>query len=537
MLRQLFPILLVFLLGSLLSGQSFPAETIVCRAGSFTLESPLTDGQAYVYQWERSFDGGGSWLPTGTNAPSLEISNPNSGILYRMAYAPDAACLGDIACRTVTTATRLVVTIPSFAQGMTLCAGDTVFVGTTPLTTPGTHQTILTTAAGCDSIVETFLEVLPAYDELFFVDLCPGELFRGQEIGRDTIITERFTAASGCDSTVTFEVNLAFSDNPAITGPDRLCAGEVAVLTAPGAYAGYEWSDGSAGQQVTAATSGVYTLEITDFLGCTLELSHELVITDLSIDDVVATPPTCPGEPSGTLDVQATGDVDLLYSINGGEGFQLDGIFTELPAGDYDVMVENAEGCQVSQRVTVADAPALNLVANQPAELTIERGDSVPFAITADFPVVEYNWSTSSFLSCDDCPDPMAYPPVDVAITVEAVAAGGCSVSQVFSIAVKDSRRLYAPTAFSPNADDRNDRWRIYTGPRAEAISGLQIADRWGGIRFQQPEPALPPMEAGWDGRDRNGQEMDAGTYLFTATIHYADGSTKTIGGSINLMR
>ncbi|MEM6769761.1 MAG: T9SS type B sorting domain-containing protein [Bacteroidota bacterium] len=537
MFRQFLYALLVLLFSQVLIGQDFPAETIVCRVGAFTLESPLTDGQTYVYQWERSFDGGGSWLVTGSNSPELTVNNPNSGIRYRMAYASDETCLADAACRQLTNATRLDVNIPTFAQGVTICSGDTVFVGNVPLLTPGNHETIISTPAGCDSIVSTFVQVLSAADDLFFVDLCPGELFRGQAVSGDTVITESFTAASGCDSTVTYEINLAFSDDSRIEGLDRLCAGETADLTAPGGYSAYAWSTGSTGERITAGTSGSYCLTITDFTGCTLELSHELTVTELEVESVTTTQPSCPETATGALSIVARGDQDLLYSIDGGESFQLETTFTELPAGEYTLAVENAEGCSVAQQLSLTDAPALNLMAQAPTNLNIERGDSVTLSVLADFPVTTYQWSGARFLSCTDCPDPVAYPPVDATFTVEAIAAGGCSVSQQFTFTVKDARRLYAPTAFSPNADDQNDYWRIYTGPRAEAISGLQIADRWGGIRFEQTAPELPPSEAGWDGRDRNGQEMNAGTYVFSATIRYTDGSTQKISGPITLMR
>jgi len=79
---------------------------------------------------------------------------------------------------------------------------------------------------------------------------------------------------------------------------------------------------------------------------------------------------------------------------------------------------------------------------------------------------MEYRWSARNFISCTDCAAPAAYPPFTAEYTVEVVAAGGCSVSKTFSIEVMNNRRMYIPTAFSPNGDDQNDRWRIYTGPR-----------------------------------------------------------------------
>jgi gliding motility-associated-like protein len=153
-----------------------------------------------------------------------------------------------------------------------------------------------------------------------------------------------------------------------------------------------------------------------------------------------------------------------------------------------------------------------------------------------DFDVVEYRWSGISFLSCDDCPNPMAFPSIDTRFQVHAIASGGCSVTDSVLVRVKDNRRFYAPTAFSPNGDDQNDRWQIFTGPRTEAIVGLQIADRWGGVRFQQQITELPPAEAGWDGTD-GVQPLPPGTYIYSATLRYTDGSSQLVRGQITLMR
>lgn len=525
------------LLPGVLAAQDFAPTTTVCTEGPYTLMSPLTDGQVYLYQWERSFDGGTSWIATGTDDASLVINNPTSGISYRLAYALSPACLADAACRQTTSGTRLTVSIPAFSQGLTRCEGDTVFVGDTPLTTPGNHRTVLQTSDGaCDSIVSTFLNILPTYEDLYLIDLCPGEQFRGLNIVADTTFTERFMTVAGCDSSATYEVSVAFATRPVISGPDRICAGENASLEVNGVFASYAWSTGNDGDDAPVSAPGIYTLTLTDFNGCTLELSHELEVTELTIDQVIPTTPACPGGSSGALALVVSGDTDLLYSIDGGQRFQQDTLFNNLPAGDYDLMVENADGCSASSTATLTDPPALSLTAALPQETTIERGDSFALTLMTDFDVVEYRWNGTSFLSCDDCPNPMAFPTIDTRFKVEAIASGGCSVTDSITVFVKDSRRFFAPTAFSPNGDDQNDRWQIFTGPRTEAVIGLQIADRWGGVRFQQQATELLPTEVAWDGTDQ-GQPLPPGTYIYSATLRYTDGSSQQVRGQITLMR
>jgi gliding motility-associated-like protein len=531
-------ILLAFVFGCGLTAQDFPTVTVVCQNGPFTLASPLTDGMTYTYQWERSFDGGSSWSATGIDAPELTVSSPNSGISYRLAYAPDVTCLSDVSCRSLTSATALVVSIPSFSQGRSICGGDTLFVGNTALTTGGNHETTLQTADGnCDSIVSTFLQILPAYNDRFFVDLCPGESFRGQSIGADTVITQSFTASSGCDSIATYEISVAFASQPIISGPDRICAGETASLEVAGAFATYAWSTGNDGDDAPVTSAGNYTLTLTDFNGCQLELSHQMAVTELNVSDAITTPPACPGGNSGAISVLAAGDTDLLYSIDGGESFQPDSDFTDLAAGAYALVVENIEGCRASSSTNVDDAPGLNIFGSLLSEQTIERGDSVFADFTADFEVTEWRWNNQAFTTCNDCPATVLIPMVDTRFIIEAIAPGGCSVVDSFLINVKDKQRYYAPTAFSPNGDNQNDVWRLFAGPRVEAVTSLQVADRWGGIRYQQTTD-LPPAEAGWDGNEQgSGQPLPPGTYVWSASLRYADGSSRAVRGQITLMR
>lgn len=535
MLKLLPSVLLVFLLGSLV-GQDFAPVTTVCRVGTYELRSPLTDGITYLYRWERSFDGGGSWSATGGNTPSLTVNSPTPGIRYRLGYATSEGCLADDGCRSLTSATELSVRIPTFAQGHSLCTGDTLFVGNVPLTTAGRHETILSTNSGCDSIVSTFLQLRPATNRLFFVDLCPGETFRGRAIGADTTISETFTAASGCDSTLTFAITVGFSTRPEIVGPDKICAGETARLEVRGAFADYAWSTGGSGRNIVVSAPGNYQLSLTDFTGCQLLLDHQISQTELTLGQLTLTPPACPGQASGRIGLQATGDTDLLYSIDGGATFRMDTAFTNLVAGTYDIVVENADGCRTTASATLAVAPALQLFTNLPAEQTIERGDSVFAVVSANFDVTDWRWNAAAFVSCNDCPATVLTPAVETRFRVEATAMGGCSVADSFLVRVNDGQRYYAPTAFSPNGDDQNDVWRLFTGPRAEAISGFQVADRWGGVRYQQPVDDIPPTDLGWDGNS-GGEPMPPGTYVWSASIRYRDGERQIVRGQITLLR
>ena len=69
-----------------------------------------------------------------------------------------------------------------------------------------------------------------------------------------------------------------------------------------------------------------------------------------TITNIETSPVTvCIGQPDGSITIYASGGTSpLSYSINGGQ-FQSSNIFTNLSAGNYNVVVQDAAGCQANQ--------------------------------------------------------------------------------------------------------------------------------------------------------------------------------------------
>lgn len=86
----------------------------------------------------------------------------------------------------------------------------------------------------------------------------------------------------------------------------------------------------------------------------TIDGSAAVTITSIVVNDVL-----CNGFCDGDITVNATGATS--YSIDNGVTFQASNIFTGLCANDYDLLVSNGAGCDVSQIVTVNEPPVLLL--------------------------------------------------------------------------------------------------------------------------------------------------------------------------------
>ncbi len=530
-------ILLVSLLlgcfSNLAAQEDFPAETIVCRQGPFTLESPVPG--VWHYQWERSFDGGTSWFPISeATSSSLLINDPTAGISYRLRYALSPVCLADPTCASLTTATRLLVQIPIFYQTALLCEGDSLLVGTAVLTTGGTHLTRFD-RNGCDSLVSTFVLLQPQYNQVVSVTLCPGEAFEGVVYTAATNFTRFLTASTGCDSTVHYEIQTSFPADLAILGPRSICEGETATLSVLGIYPSIEWSNGSNGRSIEVSQAATYQLRLQNSRGCTLLLTHSLEVVRVEAS-VLSQASNCPGTATGSLRLEASGDDDLLYSFDGGLTFSTDNNAYDLAAGTYELLVESPLGCQWSGEGTVPEATPLRLFTNQSERITLERGDSIQLVVSSDFLVERWIWNSRFGLSCIDCPNPLAAPTTDVVYNVRALAAGGCEVDTTIAFTVLDNRRYYAPTAFSPNSRGENQCWKIYPGPKTSSIEGFTIFDRWGGTLYRQTA-SLPPNDPrlAWDGRSA-GRLLSSGTYAYTARLNFTDGSSRLVSGAIVLM-
>jgi gliding motility-associated-like protein len=85
------------------------------------------------------------------------------------------------------------------------------------------------------------------------------------------------------------------------------------------------------------------------------------------------------------------------------------------------------------------------------------------------------------------------------------------------------------PTAFSPNADGKNDILFIY-GAAIETVH-LKIYNRWGQMVFETKS-----MERGWDGT-YNGKPQEMDSYAYTLVATFFDGTSASKDGNVTLLR
>jgi hypothetical protein len=160
----------------------------------------------------------------------------------------------------------------------------------------------------------------------------------------------------------------------------------------------YSWSNGSNSNPLTALPSGQYTLTVTDAHGCTT-LGTEAIsqpLAPLTVTMAFTDVSLCFGFTNGSaLAVANGGTAPFQYLWS--NGATTDGI-TNVPAGSYNVLVTDAQGCTQSG-ATLIDQPR-RLVADLGPDRTLCSGQSLSLDVTSNYVGSTYQWSsTNGFVS------------------------------------------------------------------------------------------------------------------------------------------
>ncbi len=105
---------------------------------------------------------------------------------------------------------------------------------------------------------------------------------------------------------------------------------------------------------------------------------------------------------------------------------------------------------------------------------------------------------------------------------------------QITALALAEERKVYFPTAFSPNFDGFNDRFEPAYGKEVERLLSLAIFNRWGGLVFQRQDCLAD--ECGWDGFYK-GQAAEQGYYVYKARVLFVDQQAADYTGAFFLLR
>jgi len=339
--------------------------------------------------------------------------------------------------------------------------------------------------------------------------------------------TITITDSKGCPYSVTLQLNNALAPVITLTGStDVSCFnkrdGSIATTVSGGSPA-YTYSWSPAGGNAATATNlaaADYTLTVTDQGGCTAILTHTISEPDELVVTTVSEDASC-GLANGSVELTASGGTPV-YTYSWSPAVSTTAIAQQLAPGNYTITVSDSKGCMVNYPPINITNNGIAPVVNLGKDTTICFGETL--LLSAGLHSF-YEWQDLSPRSTFLVTDPGKY-------WVRVTNTDGCEASDTILVEVNPAcNDIFFPTAFTPNADSRNDLF----GPigNLSGITGYRFAvyNRWGELVFFSKNPFVK-----WDGRFKS-SKPDSNVFAWFAEFTLPGKKPEQRKGTVLLLR
>jgi large repetitive protein len=145
----------------------------------------------------------------------------------------------------------------------------------------------------------------------------------------------------------------------------------------------------------TNISSGTYTVQVTDALGC----SNSIPVTVGNTSPLVLTVNTvtnasCFGVSDGQIAVSGAGTSGpFVYSLNGIP--QSSGVFTNLSDGSYTIIIADPNGCSDTITQNITEPIQVNVTGNNPSAICVGGNSTVSATASGGTGTIDFSWSNS----------------------------------------------------------------------------------------------------------------------------------------------
>ena len=154
----------------------------------------------------------------------------------------------------------------------------------------------------------------------------------------------------------------------------------------------YLWSNGGTTSTINGLAAANYTVTITDAKGCTRDTILSLIEPDTIVPATFSVAAVC-GNSNGSISVSATGGTGL-YSYSWSPAGGTAQTASNVPSGNYSVVVSDANACSVSTAAVVANDPGTLAVSTAAtAAICGNSNGSVSVSATGGTAAFTYLWA------------------------------------------------------------------------------------------------------------------------------------------------
>lgn len=352
------------------------------------------------------------------------------------------------------------------------------------------------------------------------------------------------TDDNGCIDTATVEVLEPTLLELTVDGQDISCFGAADGQVNAEATGGvpsynYIWSNGATLPSLIDLTAGNYLITVTDQNGCEVATNLEIVEPGPISLFTETISPSCFDDENGLIVVDSIGGGVVPYTLSlDGDAPQtvpnLPFLYNALGGGEYELTLEDNNGCSLTELVTVPTPPELAVDLGDDAFIRI--GDSIIINPIVNFEVDTFFWSPITDTVLLNSLDVVLYPTESLTYTLTTIDSTGCPAVAELNVFVDRTRRIFIPNAFSPDGSGLNDGFTIYSDFTVVEIASLKIFDRWGNLVFDRAGFPSNDESLGWDGTFK-GEPMNTGVFVYLAEIQFTDNTTEQFSGDLLLLR
>ena len=286
----------------------------------------------------------------------------------------------------------------------------------------------------------------------------------------------------------------------------------------------YQWSPtGGNNASATNLSGGNYEVLVSDANGClgftylTIDEANEIIINSTVVDE------DCGADNGGIFAFASGGAGGLTYLWS--PGGQTSTSLVNLENGNYSLTVTDFDGCTATENYTISviydpnnpNNPDLSI--SPDTAIYLFTGEQQQISVSG---ALNYTWSPSAGLSCDDCPNPLVSAFAETYYTVTGYNADNCYDTAYIHILIKvPCADMFVPNSFSPNGDGLNDELRVL----GSCINNYEysVFDRWGKrIFYMDSESEIQS----WNGKI-NGEPVMVGNYPYIFKAQFYDDSNE----------
>ncbi|MDZ4846738.1 MAG: gliding motility-associated C-terminal domain-containing protein [Chitinophagales bacterium] len=273
----------------------------------------------------------------------------------------------------------------------------------------------------------------------------------------------------------------------------------------------YLWSNGDTDTLATGLAANTYTVTVTDNGGCGLTATTTLINPAAMTVTTSSTDLTCSGANDGTVTANVTGGTGPFFYAWNSSPAQNAQTAVNLPAGSYNVIVTDINGC------INGIAPAAVVTANNPIVVAetithiscfgVDDG-SVALNVSGGIPPYTYSWSTGA-----TTPTVTALSPGSVTVTVFDNTNGG---GQCFEI---ETYLINEPTLLVSAVNETRD---VSCNGGSDGAVNLGVS---GGTL---------PYTYSWSGGAISEDLLNASGGAFSVTVIDGNGCQTVTAGTLN---